>query len=118
MGFAADRTAQHRPGPGRHVEATHRIIRGRGMSNIDRSDQVPPATEQATTPATPHRPPEDVEETYYEGSPLLRGQIGKGLLWLFAGALLIAAAIAAAVYHVPKHVPWWGYLIVVAVGLF
>src|SRR5256885_2226423 len=33
----------------------------------------------------PHRPADDTEEVYYEGSPLLRGAIFKGFLWILVG---------------------------------
>jgi len=74
---------------------------------------VPPASPAAQ--GTPHREPDDTEEVYYEGHPLMRGALGKGVLWIFGGLVLIAAAIAGAVMKV--HVPWWSYLILVVIAL-
>jgi membrane protein YdbS with pleckstrin-like domain len=65
----------------------------------------------------PHRPPDDAEEVYYEGSPLLRGALGKGFLWIFLGLVLIAGAIAGAVLLRGHHIPWWAYLIVAVIGI-
>ena len=91
------------------------------MTNVD-PNQVPPAAAGAAgssapaTPTAPHRPPDDAEEVYYEGSPLVRGALGRGLLWLTLGLTLIGVAIAAAVLHW-RFMPWWGWLIVALVGL-
>jgi membrane protein YdbS with pleckstrin-like domain len=67
--------------------------------------------------AAPHRAPDDMEEVYYEGSPLLRGALGKGFLWIFCGTVLIAVAIAAFVLHWQQKVPWWAFVALAFVGL-
>ena len=69
----------------------------------------------AAVTAGPHAPPEDIEETYYEGSPLLRGALGKGILWIIAGLILIAIAIASMIMD--WKFPWWLSLALVVVGL-
>jgi membrane protein YdbS with pleckstrin-like domain len=89
------------------------------MSNPE-ENQVPPAVEQATEPATaPHRPPDDAEEVYFEGSPLLRGAMGQNLLWILLGAILIALAIVTPVLfkQVQSKIPWWVNLILAVIGL-
>lgn len=75
-------------------------------------------------PGAPHRPPDDMEEVYYEGSPLLRGALGKGFLWIFCGVILIAAVIAGLVFRIGRqppswehHIPWWAFLVVVVIGV-
>lgn len=78
---------------------------------------APPATTPSADASAPHRPPDDAEEVYYEGSPLVRGALGRGLMWLLAGLVLIAAAAAAAVLHW-RFLPWWAWVIVAIVGLF
>jgi membrane protein YdbS with pleckstrin-like domain len=82
-------------------------------------DTAPPATRpsDAQQPAAPHRPPDDLEEVYYEGSPLLRGALGKGFLWIFAGLVLIALSIAAFVLGWQHKVPWWTFLITAVIGI-
>lgn len=65
----------------------------------------------------PHRAPDDMEEVYYQGSPLLRGALGKGFLWIFSGIILIAVAVAAFVRHWQQHVPWWAFVALAVVGL-
>ncbi|HSU65374.1 MAG TPA: PH domain-containing protein [Tepidisphaeraceae bacterium] len=89
------------------------------MTNLD-PNQVPPTT--APVPTQPadsvHRAPDDQEEVYYEGSPLLRGALGRGFLWILGGVLLIAAAIAIPFLKGQRHyVPWWVYLALVVIGL-
>lgn len=93
------------------------------MSNIDPDETVPvvppaPAVPAAAGQASPHRAPDDAEEVYYEGSPLVRGAIGKGVLWLLAGLVLIGLVVTGLVLK--WHVPWWAYLaaVVLAVLLF
>src|SRR5579863_6289633 len=87
------------------------------MTNTNNPSEVPPAVEQTVQPEAPHRPPDDVEETYYEGSPLLRGEMGKGLLWILIGLIFIAGAIAIPIFLPKAHVPWWVELILVLIGL-
>lgn len=91
------------------------------MSNLDPTHVPPAAASPEAVPgsqdaATAHRPPDDAEEVYYEGSPLLRGYIGKGFLWILAGLALIALAVVAAIRHWP-YFHWWGYLALVVIGL-
>ncbi|HEY8747663.1 MAG TPA: PH domain-containing protein [Tepidisphaeraceae bacterium] len=87
------------------------------MTNIDPDQVTPPVPAAASVPAadTPHRPPDDVEEVYYEGSPLVRGAIGKGVLWVLAGLILIGLAIAKVVMDL--KLPWWATLSLVVVGI-
>lgn len=88
------------------------------MTDFD-ANQPPPAVPGQPVPTqqeAPHRPPDDQEEIYYEGSPLLRGALGKGFLWLFSGIILIAAAIAIPIYG-PRHLPWWAYVILAVLGI-
>jgi uncharacterized membrane protein YdbT with pleckstrin-like domain len=85
------------------------------MSNLD-PNQIPPAVEQATQSATPHRPPDDAEEVYYEGSPLVRGALGRNAVWVGLGLIFIALAIASPILH--WKIPWWGDLAAVAIGIF
>ena len=86
------------------------------MTN-DNPQPTASAAEQTAQPTAPHRPPDDVEEIYYEGSPKLRGQIGKGLLWILIGLALIAGVVAAALFHGKVQVPWWAYLIVIVIAV-
>jgi membrane protein YdbS with pleckstrin-like domain len=54
---------------------------------------------QAAPADRPHKPAGDTEEVYFEGSPLLRGELAKGFLWLLAGGLLVIVPILIRVYH-------------------
>jgi membrane protein YdbS with pleckstrin-like domain len=63
----------------------------------------------------PHKPADDSEEVYFEGSPLLRAELGRVILWGLAGVILLALAIANLVKDV-VHLPWWVYLLVVVVA--
>jgi hypothetical protein len=61
------------------------------MSDLEHSE-----TESASHPVSadlPHRPADDREEVYYEGSPLIRGAVAKGVLWELLGIVLIAIPI-------------------------
>lgn len=69
-------------------------------------DSHPTATEPVSPLSAnlPHRPADDSEEVYFEGSPLIRGAIGKGLLWELAGLLLIIAPLLVH-FGLNRHVP-------------
>jgi membrane protein YdbS with pleckstrin-like domain len=80
---------------------------------------------QIQNPATPapdnrpHRPADDTEEVYFEGSPLLRAEMGKVIIWGLIGIVLIAIPVANWVYFKDAW-PWWLSLalIVIGIGLF
>ena len=46
----------------------------------------------------PHKPADDSEKLYYQGSPLLRGQLGSTAMWEILGVLLIFSPILYRVY--------------------
>ena len=41
----------------------------------------------------PHRPADDREQVYYEGSPLLRGELARGWIWVLLGLAVIAVPL-------------------------
>jgi membrane protein YdbS with pleckstrin-like domain len=64
----------------------------------------------------PHRPADDTEKVYYEGSPMVRAQLGAVMFWGLIALLLVAAPI---VYRVLKG-DWWPWYVVaglIVVGL-
>ena len=66
----------------------------------------------------PHREADDREEIYYQGSPMVRGNLGKIILWAIVGILLIAAPIVFYFVSNPRHFPiWWVSLALVVLGL-
>lgn len=65
----------------------------------------------------PHRPADDKEEVYYEGSPMVRGEFGKMMAWAIVGVVFIAAPF---LWHFGAHKafwPWWVIAILVVLGL-
>ena len=64
----------------------------------------------------PHKPADDTEQVYFEGSPMLRGEIGRGLLYIIGGLLLIALPIAWGVWkgRQGEPNPWWPWYIILA----
>jgi len=69
----------------------------------------------------PHKPADDTEQIYFEGSPMLRAEMGRNLLWVLLGCLFIAAPVAYWALRGRNdptlHVPWWVYAACAAVGL-
>src|SRR5690242_90764 len=69
-------------------------------------------------PHLPHKPADDREEVYFEGSPLLRGELVKVAFFSLVGLVMIAAPIA---YHfLQKDGLWWPWpvnLALVVIGL-
>jgi hypothetical protein len=57
------------------------------------------------SPATPHRPADDQEEVYFDGSPLLRAEWGSLSLLILLGGVLIFIGIAALIWN--WRFPWW-----------
>ncbi len=67
-------------------------------------------------PAAPHKPADDREEIYFEGSPLLRADIFKLALWALIAAVLLAIPIAWVILK-PGTMPWWVWLIAIVLAL-
>jgi membrane protein YdbS with pleckstrin-like domain len=66
----------------------------------------------------PHREAGDTEEIYYQGSPMIRGAIGRIFLWALLGILMLAAPIAFKMLSKEHEWPvWWLTLAFVVVGL-
>jgi membrane protein YdbS with pleckstrin-like domain len=63
----------------------------------------------------PHRPADDTEQVYFEGSPMLRAQASRIVAWTFVAAVLIAAIFG--VRYVSPSAPWWISLILVVLAL-
>src|SRR3954462_1388116 len=87
----------------------------------DASASTPAASAAATTPAAddrPHRPADDREEVYYQGSPQLRGEVGPVMLWSFVGIVLIAIPFLwRALNREHTMPPWWLTLALIVVAL-
>ncbi len=73
---------------------------------------------QAAPGDRPHRPADDSEEVYFEGSPLLRAELGKVAIFAVVAVVLLAIPIGNWLqWHFAW--PWWFNLamVVIAVGL-
>jgi membrane protein YdbS with pleckstrin-like domain len=64
----------------------------------------------------PHKPADDTEQVYFEGSPMLRGEIGRGLLYILGGVLLIALPIVWGIWRDRQGEPhpWWPWYVILA----
>jgi membrane protein YdbS with pleckstrin-like domain len=58
----------------------------------------------------PHKPADDREEVYFDGSPLLRAEIGKLALWALIAAVLIAVVFVWD-HFFPNHKMHWGVIV-------
>jgi len=75
-----------------------------------------PESTHPISAAQPHRPADDSEQVYFEGSPLIRGAVAKGLMFEAIGLLLIAAPlIMRFVFH--YHPPLTLFVGLVIAGL-
>ena len=63
-------------------------------------------------PSAAH-PPDDKEEVYYEGSPMVRGEMGTFILWTTIGLVLIAAPF---VYYLLQD-QWWPWYVITGLVL-
>jgi membrane protein YdbS with pleckstrin-like domain len=79
--------------------------------------QMPPAAVPPNDPSTPHREADDREEVYYEGTPMVRGNLGKVFLSALVGIVLIAAPFLYR--HFENKWPiWWVTLVLVVLAFF
>jgi hypothetical protein len=83
--------------------------------------QIPPASPKPNSPFEengPHREADDHEEVYYEGSPMVRGQLGHVVLWTLIGILLICAPFVYSRLQKDHNWPiWWVTLACIILGL-
>ena len=83
--------------------------------------QIPPASPKPNSAFEengPHREADDHEEVYYEGSPMVRGQLGHVVLWTLIGLILICLPFAFSFFQKEHHWPiWWITLACVVLGL-
>jgi membrane protein YdbS with pleckstrin-like domain len=61
-------------------------------------------------------PPVDEERVYYEGSPMLRGELMFTTVWIVIGLILAAAPPLLVAFDVVETLPWWAYAIGLVVG--
>lgn len=81
--------------------------------SLAESQPTPHPTDLLTGGAAgPHSPADDEEVIYYEGSPLLRGELGLVLLWLGIGLVLAAVPIIWLLLD-DNAPPWWAWLFLV-----
>ena len=64
----------------------------------------------------PHRPTDDAEEVYFDGSPRLQAELSTVLAWGLAG-LVVLAAVAANLLYFHRPVPAWAYAAAVVLAL-
>ncbi len=68
------------------------------------------ATNQPPVPDNrPHRPADDSEEVYFEGSPMLRAELGNVILWSVVG-LAILVLIGFDLFKWHSSLPWWAHV--------
>ena len=68
------------------------------------------------TATRPHRPTDDAEEVYFDGSPRLAAELSSVLAWGLAGLVLLAA-VGANLVRFHRPFPAWGYAAVVLLAL-
>jgi membrane protein YdbS with pleckstrin-like domain len=54
----------------------------------------------------PHKPADDTEEIYFEGSPVFRWELARGWYWLLLGLALLVVPILVKLLW-PDAEPWW-----------
>jgi membrane protein YdbS with pleckstrin-like domain len=77
---------------------------------------VTPVAPAAVSDTSPHKPADDREEVYYEGTPLLRGHVWHVMLYSVLGILFILIPVFVSGY-LKRHMPWWVSLVLVLIGL-
>ena len=87
------------------------------QGNASESRERPDATDLIEGRSSgPHSPADDDELIYYQGSPLLRGELGLVFTWFGIGLVFIALPILLTYFEV--NFPWWLWLsLVVGIAL-
>src|SRR2546425_7386645 len=83
------------------------------MTEINPQSDLPP---QQAGEERPHKPADDREEVYYNGSPLLRGELGRFFLFALIGLVLIVGPLLLR-FMAEVRVPWWLLLILIIAGV-
>jgi membrane protein YdbS with pleckstrin-like domain len=78
-------------------------------------NQSPPADVLSPLDDRPYRPADDEEVVYYDGSPLLRGELRLVIGWTLAGLVPITAAAVDLVAGWGWY--WWVDLLLIATGV-
>ena len=66
----------------------------------------------------PHRPADDREEVYYQGSPQMRGEVGPVVAWSFVGIVLIALPFLWKTLNREHSMPpWWVTLALIVIAI-
>ena len=86
------------------------------QGNASEQERPHPTDLLEGTRTGPHAPVEDEEVVYYEGSPLLRGELGLVLTWFVIGVLLASVPFWWWFFDDGNFGPWWSWLFV-PVGL-
>ncbi len=95
--------------------ARYRVCMTQGHAT--HGNEPPHPTDLLTGGAGPHSPTDDAEVVYYEGSPLLRGELGLLIMWVVIGLLLASVPFWFAFFSESGEFgPWWTWLFVL-VGL-
>src|SRR3954468_9739838 len=64
----------------------------------------------------PHKPADDKEEVYFEGSPLLRGDLGRLFIFAIIAAILVAIPILNSRFKW-FAMPPWGWIVAIALAI-
>ena len=86
------------------------------MADTEPIPPTPPETPSIGEP--PHKPPDDSEQVYFEGSPPVRSFEGKAFVCYLIGLILIAIPFAMDRFTDPHTLPpWWVTLVLVLLGV-
>lgn len=86
--------------------------------------QIPPGpgitvNDELTGDPTPHKPADDREQIYYQGSPLVRAEMAKGWIWVLLGLVVFAGPIVFRVLSKQgeNQFAWWWFLVFAGIGV-
>jgi len=66
----------------------------------------------------PHRPADDQEVVYYQGSPMLRFELASGWPWALFGIVIALAPLLIKLAISPNtQIIWWVYLAAIVIGV-
>ena len=88
------------------------------MTDFNVVPPTDPAAANEPEQNRPHKPADDREEVYFHGSPMLRGELTRFILFIIIGAVFILLPFVIDLFSGPgRNVPWWVYVGLIVIGL-
>jgi len=92
-------------------------LRGISMTNVNPTPgPARHANDDLTGDPEPHKPADDREQIYFEGSPMLRGELARGWIWVLLGLAIIVVPLLTQFVWKKSDFAGWMLAATIAIG--